>query len=209
MLPRKRFSGWRGCGSVANSSDGPDSLAELRAQLAEAGPTIGAGLALPAPRVLDRGGSDTRTGERDMRDSAGRGGGFDLVVLLEALQSVPEPHAPAEQDRDHHDVHVVDEPGSKEVADHGGTSAEAYVLAVRGLAGRLERLGRRRVEEMERRAALHLDQRARVMGEDEDRCVKRRVGTPRALPFRVLVPSGVSELSGPHDLCTDPRIVPL
>jgi hypothetical protein len=49
MLPWKRFSGWRGCGSVANSSDGPDSLAELRAQLAEAGPTIGAGLALPRP----------------------------------------------------------------------------------------------------------------------------------------------------------------
>lgn len=34
----------------------------------------------------------------------------DLVVLLEALQPVPEAHAPAEQDRDHHDVHVVDEP---------------------------------------------------------------------------------------------------
>ena len=39
-----------------------------------------------------------------MRDSAGRGGGFDLVVVLEALQSVPEPHASAEQDRDHRDV---------------------------------------------------------------------------------------------------------
>ena len=42
--------------SVANSSEGPDSLAQLRAQLAEAGPTIAAGLGLPAPRVLDRGG---------------------------------------------------------------------------------------------------------------------------------------------------------
>jgi hypothetical protein len=34
-------------------------------------------------------------------------------------------------------VHVVDEPGGKEVADHGGTSADAYVLAARSLAGRL------------------------------------------------------------------------
>src|SRR4051812_38360050 len=117
-----------------------------------------------------------------MRDSTGRGGGLDLVVLLEALQPVPEPHAPAEQDRDHHGVHVVDEPGSKEVADHGGTSADAYVLAVRSLAGGLERLGRRRVEEVERRAALHLDRRAPVMGEDEDRCVERRVWGPPAPP---------------------------
>src|SRR6266487_4311102 len=88
-----------------------------------------------------------------MRDSAGRGGGLDLVVLLDALQSVPEAYASAEQDRDHHDVHVVDEPGSKEVADHGGTSADAYVLAVRSLAGRLERLGTRSIDEVERRAA--------------------------------------------------------
>jgi hypothetical protein len=39
-------------------------------------------------------------------DAAGRGGGLDLVVLLEALQSVPEADAPAEQDRDHRDVQV-------------------------------------------------------------------------------------------------------
>src|SRR5918994_1175227 len=157
--------------------------------------------------VLGRGGSDPRTGERDMRDSAGRGGGLDLVVPLEALQSVPEPDAPAEQDRDHHDVHVVDEPGSKELANHGGTSADAYVVAVRGLVGCLERLGRRSVDEVKRRAALHLDRRARVMGEDEDRCVERGVGTPCALPLRVLVPSGVAELPGTHDLGADPRIV--
>src|SRR5919204_32057 len=66
---------------------------------------------------------------------------LDLVVLLETLQSVPEAYASAEQDRDHHDVHVVDESGGKEVADDGGTSADAHVLAVRSLAGSLERLG--------------------------------------------------------------------
>src|SRR5688572_3214567 len=140
-----------------------------------------------------------------MRDSAGRGGGLDLIVLLETLQSVPEAYASAEQDRDHHDVHVVDEPRGKEVSDHGGTTAEAYVLAVRSLAGRLERLGGRSVDEVVRRAALHLDRRARVMGEDEDRCVERRVGAPRALPLRVVVPSGRAELPGTHDLGADPR----
>src|SRR5688572_17049444 len=113
-----------------------------------------------------------------MRDSVGRGGGLDLVVLLVALQSVPEAHASAEQDRDHHDVHVVDKPGSKEVADDGGTSAHAYVLVARSLAGRLERLGGQRIDEMERRAPLHLDRGARVMSKDEDRSVERRIGTP-------------------------------
>src|SRR4051812_32911280 len=132
-----------------------------------------------------------------MRDSAGRGGGLDLVVLLEALQSVPQADAAAEQDRDQHWVHVVYEPGGKEVADHGGTSADADVLALGSLAGCGEHLGRRSVDEVKRRAALHLDRRARVMGEDEDRCVERRVGTPRALPLRILVPSGVAELAGP------------
>src|SRR3954464_6638040 len=117
-----------------------------------------------------------------MRDSARRRRGLDLVVLLETLQSVPEPHAATQEDRDHHDVHVVDEPGGKEVADDGGTSADAHVPAVRRLAGRLEGLGGRRVEEVERRAALHFDRRARVVSEDEDGCVERRVG-PHA-PFQ-------------------------
>src|SRR4051794_34988590 len=112
----------------------------------------------PTPaRVLDQCGSDTRTGECHMRDSAGRGGDLDLVVVLEALQSVPEPYASAEQDRDHHYVRVVDEAGRKKLADHGRTSADAYMLAPGSLAGCLERLGGRGVEEVERRAALHLD----------------------------------------------------
>src|ERR671934_219140 len=137
--------------------------------------------------VLDRGGSGTRTSERHVRDSTRRGGCLNLVVLLEALESVPEAYASAEQDRDHHDVRVVDEPGGKEVADHRWTPAEAYVLAVRSVAGRLERLRGRSVDEVERRAALHLDRRARVMGEDEDRRVERRVGTPPAPPPPVLL----------------------
>src|SRR5919204_1274138 len=157
--------------------------------------------------VLDRGGSDTRTGERHVRDSAGRGGGLDLVVLPEALQSVPEPHASAEQDRNDHDVHVVDEPCREEVADRRGTSADPYVQAVGSLAGSLQCLGRRSFDEVKGGAALHLDRRARVMGKNEHRCVEWRVGTPPALPLRVLVPSGVAELPGTHDLDADATIV--
>jgi len=35
--------------------------------------------------------------------------------------AVPEAYASAEQDRDHRDVHVVDDSGSRDVADDGGT----------------------------------------------------------------------------------------
>src|SRR3954470_15857896 len=113
-----------------------------------------------------------------MRDAAGRGGGLDLVVLLDALEYVPEADATAEHDRGDHDVRVVDEPGGEEAANHGDAPADAHVLTTRGLAGRRERLGRRRVEEVERRAAVHLDRRARVMSEDEGRGVGRGVWGP-------------------------------
>src|SRR5581483_6361865 len=85
--------------------------------------------------------------------------------------------------------------------------ADAYVLAGGRLAGSLEGLGRRGVDEVEGRAALHLDRRARMMGEDEGRCVERRIGAPPALPVRVLVPTGRAELPGSHDLRADPRTV--
>ena len=51
-----------------------------------------------------------------------------------------------ETDTEHQYVRVVEEPGSEEVADHGGTSADAHVLAVRGLAGRRDRLGGRGID---------------------------------------------------------------
>src|SRR5688572_19643734 len=105
-------------------------------------------------------------------------------------------------------VQMVDEPGSKEVAEQRRAPTDAYVLTRCGVARDLERLGRRRVDEVERRAALHLDRRTRLMRENERRCVKWRVGTPPALPFGVLVPAGEAELSGAHDLGTDPRTVP-
>jgi hypothetical protein len=66
--------------------------------------------------------------------SAGRGGCLDPIVPLEALQPLPQARASAEQDRDHHDAHVVHKPRSEEVADHGGASTEADVLPRLGSA---------------------------------------------------------------------------
>jgi hypothetical protein len=49
-------------------------------------------------------------------------------------------------------VHVIDEPGGEDVANHRGAAAEADVSPVRSLACASERIGRRRVDEEERRA---------------------------------------------------------
>src|SRR5207245_11047276 len=68
----------------------------------------------------------------------------------------------------------------------------------------LEALCVRCVDEVEGRAAVHLDRWARVMGEHEYRRMEWRVGPPPARPFGILVPPGIAELSGAHDLGADP-----
>ena len=52
-----------------------------------------------------------------------------LVGLLKALQPIPEAFAAPEQDRDHRHMHVVDQPGRKELPDHGRSASDAHVLA--------------------------------------------------------------------------------
>jgi hypothetical protein len=71
------------------------------------------------------------------QDSARRGCGLHLVVLLEALKSAPETHASTEEDWNYDDMHAVDEPGSKELTARRGASAEAHVLTGRGLSASL------------------------------------------------------------------------
>src|SRR5262245_40619783 len=97
-------------------------------------------------------------------------------------------------------MHVVDEPGLQAFATRGRTTADADVLAVRGCAGCLEALRGRGVDEVERRAARHLERRADVVRQDEDRGVERRLVAPPALPVGVLVPAGIAVLAGAHDL---------
>ena len=96
-------------------------------------------------------------GEGEVGDAAGGGDRLDVVVVLEALQAVPDADAAAEHDRDLDEMHVVDEPGGEEVADDGGAATDPHVLAAGGFTGGLERLRRGGVEEVEGGAALHLD----------------------------------------------------
>lgn len=72
-------------------------------------------------------------------------------------------------------MQVVDEAARKEVADGGDTSADAHILAVRCLAGCLERLGRRSVDDWNVASpSISID--GRVMREDEDRRMEGPVG---------------------------------
>src|SRR4029079_15645393 len=98
-------------------------------------------------------GSEIGPGEDHVRDSAWRRAGLDLIVLLATFQAVPQVIPAAEDDRDHRDVQLVDEPLGDELADDRDATTDADIQTAGSLAGRLERLGRRRADEGERRAA--------------------------------------------------------
>src|SRR5690348_16797432 len=83
-------------------------------------------------------------------------------------------------------------------------TADAHIQAPGRFPGRCQGLSRARVDEVERGAALHLDGRPAMMGEDEHRRVERRVVPPP--PFPVLVSPGATlgaELVPSHDLGAD------
>ena len=82
-----------------------------------------------------------------MGDAAGGAHRLDGEALLQALQSVPEGLAAAEEDWHERDVHVVDQAGGEELADGGRAAADADVEATRGLPGRRERLRRAGIDE--------------------------------------------------------------
>ena len=103
-------------------------------------------------------------------------------------------------------MHVIDQVGGEKLADYRWSAANADVQATGGLLGHLHGLSRAGVDEVERRAALHLDRGPGVMGEDEHRGMKGRVVAPPALPLLVRPrPALGSELVPAHDLCADAR----
>lgn len=77
-----------------------------------------------------------------MGQTACRGETLDREILLQPLESFPEPGSASEGDRDDDEVHEVDEAGRKELSDHRRTAADADIAAVSG-GGRLgEDVGR-------------------------------------------------------------------
>ena len=98
-------------------------------------------------------------------------------------------------------MQVVDQVGGEELADGGRAAADADVKSARGGLGGRERLGRAGVDEVEGRAALHLDRGPDVMREHEGGRMERRLLPPPALPLLVGPRAAlVAELVAPHDL---------
>jgi hypothetical protein len=102
-------------------------------------------------------------------------------------------------------VHLVEQPG-REVLLHGaGAAGDRDILVARRRARLLERGLDPVREEVERRAAVHLQRLARIVGQHEDRGVVRRILAPPAAPRLVpLAATGRAEHVAAHDGRPDP-----
>src|SRR3972149_6679207 len=99
-----------------------------------------------------------------------------------AIQIVEQSLAAAEDHRGYGHMEIVNQSGAEVLLDRAGTAAEPDVLTVccRGgvTEGRFDSVG----HEVERRATFHDQWISRMVGEDEDRMVVRRVGSPPSVP---------------------------
>jgi hypothetical protein len=103
-------------------------------------------------------------------------------------------------------VHPVDQVGGEKLSDGAHPAADAHVPAAGEFAGPGQGGDRVGLDEMERGAAVHLEHRARVVGEHDDRGVEHGVVAPPALPLFVLPRTALgSELVAAHDLDADAR----
>src|SRR5262249_29771114 len=114
-----------------------------------------------------------------------------------------QPLACPEDDRNDVEVGLVEHPGG-EVLPHGTRAAgDRYVPVVSRRPGLLQRGLDAVGDEHERRAALHRQRLARVMGEHEDGRVEGRVLTPPARPRLVPHPVAAAEHLAAHDVGAD------
>src|SRR5215218_6172733 len=114
-------------------------------------------------------------GEGEMGDAARRRHRLYVVLLLQRLQTVPQPDAATEQDRELHDMQMVDEPGREELTYHRRAPTDADVLTVCRLPSHGECIHQRAIEEMERRSAFHLHRTPLAMRHHVPLYVKLRI----------------------------------
>src|SRR5215471_12519182 len=114
---------------------------------------------------------------------------LDRAHLLELegvpLETLEEPFAAAENDRDDRDVDLVDKASREVLIDDGCAPGQRDVLAFGGVLRLTERGLDAVGDEVEGRTALHHEGLARVVGEDEHRVVVGRVLAPPAAPGNV------------------------
>lgn len=115
---------------------------------------------------------NTRTGERAER----------LEAHVAQVEMVEKPLATPEQERDNVELQFLEQSGCQVLLDDAGAAAKHHVLA----AGRLARPRERRLDpfghEVKRGATVHDQRLARMVSEDEDRVMERRLVTPPPFP---------------------------
>ena len=123
-----------------------------------------------------------------------------LIAELWKIETGEEVFAAAEEDRRDGEMHLVDQ---AQPADIAGSSRRRHRPGRRGRSRPPSRVQRRVNtvgDEVKRRAAIHRDRRARMMGEHEHRTVIGRVVAPPAFPtlVRPVSPDGPEHVAA-HD----------
>ena len=99
-----------------------------------------------------------------MENSEWRRCRFDVKASFKSFEPIPEPFAPAQDDRHEDDMHVVDQIGLEELPNSADAATDPDVEVTGQGAGLLERGDGVGVNEMEGRSALHLEYRPRIAG---------------------------------------------
>src|SRR3954453_20634193 len=89
--------------------------------------------------------------EKQVRDAGGTRHGLELEAIEQLLVRGPQSLTLADFDRRNRDVHRVDEVRVEELPNSGDASSDAHVLPVSRLLGLAQRVGGRRIDEVERR----------------------------------------------------------
>ena len=147
--------------------------------------------------------------QHDVRRGLGRHVRRALVAQRREIEAVQQMLARPEQPGGDRDVHLVDHPSFEVLADRRDPAADLHVLSVRGFPRTRECLVGTTGDEVEHRAAFHLDRRAGVVRQDEHRHVVRRILPPPATP-RVIGPGPAdrAEHVATHDIGADAYEIP-
>jgi hypothetical protein len=105
-----------------------------------------------------------------------------LVLRLLTIGVVEQPGAIAKKHGNDVDFHFVDQTGLEVLLGDIGATAQGNVFAARSVPGPLKRHIDSFGDEVKSCSTLHLKRIAGVMGENEDRHMKRRIFSPPTVP---------------------------
>ncbi len=125
-----------------------------------------------------------------------------VIAELGRVNAFQEGFTGTEEDRRECQVHVIDESGAKVLPEGGDAAAQPDIPAVGSVNGSIQRGVNAIGDKVEGGASGHGKRSARVVGEDENRSVVRRIVAPPSLP-NVVWPGAADRTE--HVSANDPR----